>query len=113
MGARIVLIASWKDELPLGELRTLLAGLGPFVDGATEEDPAFTSTPREKVVERWFKANEGCNSDQAAWLAIDDHPEWYGRFVERVVATDPAMGLTEADDLNLIRLWQLQKPTQQ
>jgi len=91
--AKVVIISSWKDELPLEVLTPRLRKLGARVIGACGEEPAFTKTPREQLVDDWLKLNEY----DGFWIAVDDHPHWYGRHQGRVLATSSKTGFIEED----------------
>jgi len=91
--SRVVIISSWKDELPLDVLLLRLRQLGRRVVGACAEEPAFTRVPREQLVDQWLMEN----AYSGPWLALDDNPTWYGRHYERVLATTPKTGFTEDD----------------
>ena len=92
-GASIVIISSWKDELPLDELVRRLGSLGHRVIGKCNEEPAFTKVPRESLVDAWLADQEYAGP----WLAVDDHPQWYGRHAVQVYATASKTGFTEDD----------------
>lgn len=98
--AQVVIISSWREEMPIGELVALLGPVGKFVTGIAPDEPPFTSTPRQEVVEAWLANAEEVDP---AWIAIDDHPEWYGRHAHRVVAPDPSVGFTTEDAQELLR----------
>lgn len=89
----IVIISSWKDELPLDELVHRLNVLGKRVIGKCSEEPAFTRVPREHLVDEWL----GDNGYEGPWLALGDNPSWYGRHEPRVLATIPRTGFTKED----------------
>jgi len=91
--AKIVIISSWKDELPLEALTPRMGQLGARVIGACAEEPAFTKTPREYLVDEWLRSHEY----EGPWIAVDDNPAWYGRHEERVLATSSTTGFVEED----------------
>jgi len=91
--ARVIIISSWRDELPLERLITRLRQVGRFVAGVAPEEPAFTKTPREAVVKQWLSET----GYDGPWLAIDDNASWYGELAERVVAPDPRTGFGSRD----------------
>jgi len=91
--ARVVIISSWRDEMPLQSLVSELRQVGRHVIGVAPEEPAYTRTPRELVVRQWLAEN----GYTGPWLAIDDNPRWYGDLAPRVVATDPRLGFTGND----------------
>lgn len=91
--AKVVIISSWKDELPLEVLTHLMGQLGARVIGACAEEPAFTKTPREYLVDEWLRSHEY----EGPWIAVDDNPSWHGRYEDRVLGTAPTTGFGEED----------------
>lgn len=90
---QIVIISSWKDELPPDTLVRRLRAIGARVIGACGEERPFTRVPGEQLVDEWLRENEY----DGPWLALDDNPTWYGRHQQRVLATTPKTGFTAAD----------------
>lgn len=91
--AKVVIISSWKDELPLEALTRRMGQLGVRVIGACAEEPAFTKTPREHLVDEWLRSHEY----EGPWIAVHDHPSWYGRHDGRVLGAAPRTGFGEED----------------
>jgi hypothetical protein len=94
VGAEVVIISTWREEMDIEPLKAMLGDVGRYVIGVAGEEPAFTSTPRESLVEEWLVATGNLGE---AWAAVDDRPGWYGIHSQRVIATDPRHGFTQAD----------------
>lgn len=93
--AQIIISSTWRLDVPLPELRTLLGPkLGEMVVGITPEvDDPFLHNPRQAEAELYLEQD---GVDPWPWMAIDDTPAFY-REDAPVVLTDSRMGFQLSD----------------
>ena len=106
LGARVVVSSTWRETTPPAVLRDYLAhhGYSGEIDSVT---PILKGWTRGAEIRAWLHAHDAWG---APFVILDDWPlaEFAGLH-DRLVSTDYAAGLTDADCERAVRLVEAQR----
>lgn len=93
---QIVISSSWREHYAFERMVGLLTReggevLSPRIVGVT---PQTANTSRGQECVQWLINS---NIQDSQWLAIDDDPNLFKGFEDRLICTNPRLGLTEQD----------------
>jgi len=93
----VVVHSTWRFQYDLEELRELLGALGARVIGAT------TGPGRLEGIELWLREHPEVKD----FRVLDDEREPFQTCSQKLIACDPAMGITDPQALQQLRAWLL------
>ena len=88
----VVISSSWRAVHPFDEMRSFFAeDLQARVLGATPQVISAAAFKRQLEIEQWIAASD---TPGAAWVALDDNPEFFEPGCRNLVTCNPDVGLT-------------------
>lgn len=97
---KIVLSTDWRKYYSLNELRKILVRAGlKYPSNVVDVTPLIEYQIRGNEIEQWLSKNNKVDS----FVILDDHDDM-GKYINRLILTDPNYGLTQKDALNALSI---------
>lgn len=97
---KIVLSTDWRKYYSLNELRKILVRAGlKYPSNVVDVTPLIEYQIRGNEIEQWLIKNNKIDS----FVILDDHDDM-GKYINRLILTDPNYGLTHKDALNALSI---------
>ena len=97
---KIVLSTDWRKYNSLSELRKILVRAGlKYPSNVIDTTPLIKYEIRGNEIEQWLSKNDDVDS----FVILDDHDDM-GKYMNRLILTDPNYGLTQKDALEALSI---------